>query len=126
LVTALTPNSDPANLVHRHNRHAQIRIRKELLEQELRTMKRSSRYRDAGALREWVRRRHAGLHVALAGARNDRMRAVIATYIDRIVFWPSQKCGEMVFNLGARMLWKQNDRPKGRSRANLIGVTVRQ
>jgi len=123
LVTALTMNIDPANLEMLNDRLTQLRLRKECLEQELHAAKRSTANQDATALRKWAGKQLTNLHAAMAGKRNDQTRAVIGTYIDRITVWPTQKRGEMVLNPGARMLWKQNDRPKGRSRANLIGAT---
>jgi hypothetical protein len=57
------------------------------------------------------------------GVRNDATRDVIATYVDRIVVWPSKKRGKMVLNSAARPLWKDHDRPDGRSWSNAIGAT---
>ncbi|HRX83500.1 MAG TPA: recombinase family protein [Phycisphaerae bacterium] len=123
LVTALTMNIDPANLAMLNDRLTQLRLRKECLEQELHAAKRSTARDDATSLRKWAEKQLANLQAAMGGKRNDQTRAVIGTYIDRITVWPTQKRGEMVLNPGARMLWKQNDRPKGRSLANLIGAT---
>ena len=56
------------------------------------------------------------------GVRNDATREVIATYVDRIVVWPSQKRGEMHLNPASRPLRKDHDRPDGRSWSNAIAV----
>ncbi len=123
LVAALTMNLDPANLTLLNERLTQLRLRKECLEHELRAARQSSRGHDAGALREWAREQLAGLQDAMAGTRNDRTRDVIATYVDRITIWPSEKRGELVLNAAAEPLWKCNDRHNGRSWANAIGAT---
>jgi site-specific DNA recombinase len=122
-VAALTMNIDPANLVLLNDRLTQLRKRKESLEEELRSAERSSGSVDVAALRKWARERLAGLREAMAGARNDRTREVIASYIERITVWPSQKRGEMLLNPAAGPLWKPNDRPNRRSRVNRIGAT---
>ena len=41
------------------------------------------------------------------GTRNDQTRDVIATYVDRITVWPSEKRGEMRLNPSAYALWKR-------------------
>ena len=142
-VTALAMHIDPANLVMLNDRLTQLRLRKESLEQELRTVRQSSSNQDAASLRKWARAQLAGLQAAMNGTRNDRTRDVIATYVDRITVWPSKKRGEMVLNPAAHALWKRgwdggsqldrepdtrtprkrHDRPEGRSWANPIGAT---
>jgi hypothetical protein len=57
------------------------------------------------------------------GVRTDRTREVIATYVDRIVVWPSQKRGEMWLNPAAKPLYKDHGRPCGRSWSSSIGAT---
>jgi DNA invertase Pin-like site-specific DNA recombinase len=123
LVTALTMNIDPLNLPLLNERLTRLRFRKESLEREHRAVCQSSRRQDAEELRRWAHSQLAGLQAAMAGARNDRTRDVIGTYVDRITVWPSQKRGEMRLNSAAAPLWKQNDRPEGRSRVNKIGAT---
>ena len=122
-VTALTMSIDPANLALLNGRLTQLRLRKERLEQELCTAKQATTLYDGRALRKWARAQLAGLQAALNGARNNQARAVIATYVDRITVWPSRKIGEMALNPAAYALWKQHDRPEGRSWANAIGAT---
>ena len=150
-VTALTMHIDPANLGLLNDRLTQLRLRKECLEHELQAARRSKANPDVGALRTWARAQLAGLHDAMAGMRNDRTRDVIATYVDRITVWPSQRRGELRLNPAAAPLWKRcyaepaeahcdrrsqpdrepaahtprkrHDRPKGRSRNNPIGAT---
>ena len=122
-VTALAMNIDPANLPLLNDRLTQLRRRKEALEDELRGAQRSSDPCDVAGLRKWARAQLAGLHAAMAGTRNDRTRDVIASYVERITVWPSQKRGEMLLNPAAGPLWKRNDRPEGRSRVNKIGAT---
>ena len=122
-VTAITTSIDPANLVLLNDRLTQLRKRKETLEAELRSAERPAATYDVAALKQWARDRLAGLQQAMVGARNDRTRDVIATYVDRITIWPSEKRGEMRLNPAAGPLWKPNDRPSGRSRVNPIGAT---
>ena len=123
LVTALTMNIDPANLSMLNDRLTQLRLRKEALEEELRVAKRAATDHDIGALRKWARTQLTNLQAAMDGVRNDETREVIGAYVDRIVVWPSEKRGEMVLNPGARSLWKEHDRPNGRSWCNLVGAT---
>lgn len=143
LVTALTMSIDAANLPLLNDRLTQLRLRKECLEQELHAVRKSQCNPNGDALRTWARNQIAGLQAAMAGMRNDRTRDVIATYVDRITVWPSQRRGEMRLNPAAAPLWKRvvdggahddrepaatapprhNDRPNGRSRNNPIGAT---
>jgi site-specific DNA recombinase len=123
IVAALAMNIDPANLPMLNDRLTQLRLRKETLEEELRVARRASTEHDAGTLRRWARAQLAGLQAATDGVRNDRTREVIGTYVDRIVVWPSQKRGEMHLNPAARGLWKEHDRPGGRSWCKLVGAT---
>ncbi len=122
-VTAITASIDPANLAMLNDRLTQLRKRKEALEAELRSAERPAATFDVAGLKNWARDRLAGLQQAMAGARNDRTRDVIATYVERITIWPSDKRGEMRLNPAAGPLWKPNDRPSRRSRANRIGAT---
>ncbi len=122
-VAALTTNLDPANLVLLNDRLTQLRKRKEALEDEMAQATRARSTCDATELRKWARAQLAGLRDAMAGARNDRTRDVIAAYVERITVWPSEKRGEMLLNPAAAPLWKHSDRPEGRSRVNQIGAT---
>lgn len=122
-VTAITMNIDPANLVLLNDRLTQLRKRKEALEAELRSAERPAATYDVAGLKKWAHDRLAGLQQAMVGTRNDRTRDVIATYVDRITIWPSEKRGEMRLNPAAGPLWKPNDRPSRRSRVNRIGAT---
>jgi len=114
LVTALTMNTDPANLSMLNDRLTQLRLRKEALEEELRVVRRAASDHDVGALRKWARTQLTNLRAAMDGVRSDETREVIGAYVDRIVVWPSERRGEMVLNPGVRSLWKANDRPGGR------------
>ena len=105
MVTALTMNIDPANLAMLNDRLTQLRLRKDALEEELRMAK-------AGQGPITTRpncdggpgRKLTGLRAAMDGVRTDATREVIATYVDKIVVWPSQKRGEMHLNPAARPL----------------------
>ncbi len=123
LVTALTMNIDVANLSLLNDRLTQLRLRKECLERELNLARQEKSHPNVGTLRTWARNQLAGLHDAMAGTRNDRTRDVMGTYVDRIIVWPSQRRGELRLNPAAAPLWKQHDRPEGRSRNNPIGAT---
>ena len=65
-----------------------------------------------------------GLRVAMDSVHTDATREVTATCVNKIVVWPSRKRGEMHLNPAARPLWKDHDRPDGRSWSNGIGATV--
>jgi site-specific DNA recombinase len=123
MVTALTMNIDPANLDMLNDRLTQLRLRRGALQEELRVARRSTANQDLDELRRWARTRLTGLKDAMDGVRDDHTREVIGSYVERIVVWPSEKRGEMVLNPGARCLWKENDRPGGRSWCNLVGAT---
>ncbi|MFQ5591168.1 MAG: recombinase family protein [Phycisphaerae bacterium] len=150
-VTALTTHIDPANLGLLNDRLTQLRLRKECLERELHLARKEKGHSNVDTLRTWARNQLTGLHDAMAGTRDDRTRDVIATYVDRITVWPSQRRGEMRLNPAAAPLWKRryaeptaanrdrpsrsdqehaaharrkrHDRPEGRSRGNPIGAT---
>ena len=123
MVTALTMNIDPANLAMLNDRLTQLRLRKDALEEELRMARRSRSDHAPAELREWARSQLTGLRAAMDGVRTDATREVIATYVNKIVVWPSQKRGEMHLNPAARPLWKDHGRPCGRSWSNAIGAT---
>jgi len=123
MVTALTMNIDPVNMAMLNDRLTQMRLRKDALEEELRMAKRANADHDAAELRRWARGQLTGLRAARNGVRNDATREVIATYVDRIVVWPSRKRGEMLLNAAAKPLWKDHDRPFGRSWSSAIGAT---
>ena len=118
-------NIDPANLAMLNDRLTQMRLRKDALEEELGMAKRASADHDAGELRRWARAQLTGLRTAMDGVRTDATREVIATYVNKIVVWPSQKRGEMHLNAAARPLWKDHNRPDGRSWSNAIAVPLR-
>lgn len=121
-VTALTMNIEPANLAILNNRLTQLRVRKDALEEELRLAKQLTVDHDAEDAMRWARSQLLGLRAALDGERNDRTRDVIATYVDHITIWPSKKRGEMVLSPNGRPLWKNNDRPNGRSWSSSIAA----
>jgi DNA invertase Pin-like site-specific DNA recombinase len=121
-VSALTMNIDPANLVMLNDRMTQMRLRKNALEEELRMAKRSQGDHDPAELRRWAKSQLTGLRAAMDGVRDDATREVIATYVNKIVVWPSKKRGEMWLNPNAKPLWKDHDRPDGRSWFNEVGA----
>jgi site-specific DNA recombinase len=122
-VAALAMSLDPANLALLNDRLTQLRLRKEALEEELREARRATAGdQDIASMREWAKTQLAGLRDAMNGVRNDYTRNVIASYVERIVVWPSQKRGQMLLNLRSAPLWKGNDRPEGRSWFNLVGA----
>lgn len=122
MATALTMNIDPANLALLNDRLTQLRLRKEALEEELRVARRASTDHNPAELRRWARSQLTGLQAAMDGIRNDATRQVIATYVERIVVWPSQKRGEMVLNPASEPLWKDHGRPCGRSWSNEVAT----
>lgn len=105
-----------------NDRLRQLRLRKDALEEELRMARRSKGDHDPAELRRWARSQLTGLRAAMDGVRTDATREVIATYVNKIVVWPSQKRGEMHLNPASRPLWKDHDRPYGRSWSNAIGA----
>ena len=122
-VAALTASIDPANLALLNDKLTQLRLRKEHLEQELRTARQASPSRDARSIRQWAKRQLDGLAAALDGRRDDETRRVLGSYVERITVWPSTKRGEMALNPAGWPLWhpgKQHDRPEGRSCGNQI------
>ena len=123
MVTALTMSIDPANMAMLNDRLTQLRLRKDALEEELRMARRSRGDHDPAELRHWARSQLTGLRAAMDGVRTDATREVIATYVNKIVVWPSRKRGEMHLNPASRPLWKDHDRPDGRSWSNAIGAT---
>jgi len=114
----------PGNLAMLNDRLTQMRLRKQSLEDELRIIRRNHADCNVSELRRWARTQLTTLHTAMDGERNDATREVIATYVNKIVVWPSQKRGEMHLNPAAKPLWKCHDRPDGRSWVNRIGATV--
>jgi len=122
IVTALTMNIDPANLAMLNDRLTQLRLRKDALEEELRMAKRARSDHDPAEMRRWARGQLTGLRAAMNGVRTDATREVIATYVNKIVVWPSKKFGEMHLNAASQPLWKDHGRPFGRSWSNLIAV----
>ena len=50
----------------------------------------------------------------------EKVRQIMQCYIESIKIWPSKKTGEMILNSEANGLYKQKDRPEGRSCANVI------
>jgi hypothetical protein len=121
-VAALTMNIDPANLPLLNDRLTQLRLRRQTLEVELRAARQASIEPDTDEMADWARDQLTNLKAAMDGVRTDKTREAIATYVDKIVVWPSQKRGEMHLNPNARSLWKRHDRPKGRSWCKLVGA----
>ncbi len=122
MVAALTMNIEPANLAMLNDRLTQLRLRKSSLEEELRMAKRTRSSHNPSELRQWAKAKLTGLQAAMDGVRNDLTREVIAVYVDCIVVWPSKKRGEMWLNPNAKPLWKDHNRPFGRSWSNDIGA----
>ena len=123
MVTALTMSIDPANMAMLNYRLTQLRVRKDALEEELRMAKDVRADHNPAELRRWARAKLTGLRAAMDGVRNDAARDVIATYVDRIVVWPSKKRGKMVLNSATRPLYKDHGRPYERSWSSEIGAT---
>ncbi|MBM4017154.1 MAG: hypothetical protein FJ288_02315 [Planctomycetes bacterium] len=119
-VNALTMNIDPANLTLLNDRLTLLRRRKEHLCDALRQANASNPQFDEGALRRWAVERIQGLADALDGRRDEKMRQVVAAYVDRIVATPSTKTGYLALTPAAYGLYKQNDRPEGRSWVNVV------
>jgi len=122
-VKALMTGLDPANLPMINDQFTQLRRRKEHLQAELRAARAASRGTDDRALRKWAAERITGLADAVAGRRNERVRRVIASYIDEIVVYPTERRGVMRLNAGlaalvgdAPLAPNASDRPVGRSR----------
>ena len=129
-VKALMTGLDPANLPMINDQLTQLRRRKEHLQAELRAARAASRGTDEPALRKWAAERITGLTDAVAGRRNERVRRVIASYIDEIVVYPTERRGVMRLNAGlaalvgdAPLAPNASDRPEGRSRvAGIAGA----
>ncbi len=107
-ISALTTHIDPANLSVLNGRLTQYRLRLECLENELQAAQRERTHPDAMSLRTWAQAQFTDLQAAMAGTRNDRTRDVVATYIDRIIIWPSQKRGELRLNPFSYALWQRD------------------
>ena len=121
-VTALTMNVDPANIGLLNDRRTQLRLRKEHLEQELRTVEQSEAKRDEKALRKWAREKLAGLRDAQDGRRDDWTRDALGAFVEQITVWPSKRRGEVKLTPFAVGLWKRSDRPERRSCGYRIGA----
>jgi site-specific DNA recombinase len=127
-VRAITVSIDPANLALLNDRLTQLRQRREQLEQELAAAQACGAHLDEAALREWARQRIVGLADAMNGRRDQKVREVLASYVERIVVTPSSKTGIMAVNAGAcggpatddACGRKKNDRPEGRSWVNVV------
>jgi hypothetical protein len=91
---------DPANLPLINDQLTQLRRRKEHLQAELRAARAASRDSDERALRKWATERITGLADAMAGRRNEHVRRVIASYIDEIVVFPTERRGIMRLDAG--------------------------
>ena len=120
-VNALTLNIDPANMSLLNDKLTQLRKRKEQIEAELQQAKVSNAHADEAELRQWALDRINGLADALAGRRDDEMRQVIASYVERIELKPSDRTGMMILNGKALPPYKEHDRPEeGRSWVNVV------
>ena len=120
-VNALTLNIDPANLSLLNGKLTELRQRKEHLEAELQQARESHAHADQAELRQWALDRISGLADAIAGRRDDEMRKVIASYVERIELKPSDHTGVMVLNGRALPPPNEHDRPKdGRSWVNVV------
>ena len=131
-VNALVNGIDPANMPLINDRLTQLRKKKEHLQRELRATKAVTTGTDRAALERWARERITGLADAASGRRNEKVRRVMASYIDEIVVWPSTKTGVLRVNaalaglLGLapnRCAQKHNDPPSGGSRVDAIAGT---
>jgi hypothetical protein len=117
-VKAITMNIDPANLPLLNDRLTQLRHRKDHVEREIMRAERSLDGLDEKALRKWANERVGGLAAAMKGQRDEKVRQVIASYIEEIIIYPSTKTGHVTFKTTATKPQNERDRPlEGRSRA---------
>ena len=119
-VTALTANIDPANMALLNGRLTELRKRKERLEEELRSAERAHARIDKQELLQWALERIGGLADALDGRRGEKIRKAMSSYVDRIELKPSDHTGVMVLTGPAHRLYKEHDRPEGRSCVNVV------
>lgn len=122
-VRAITLSIDPANLPLLDERLTQLRQRKENLERELDTASRSSRRFDEREVRQWAEDRIAGLADAMEGRRDEKVRQVLASYVEQITISPADKSGVMALAPAAFDLYEENDRREGRSWVNMVAGT---
>jgi len=99
-----------------------LRQRQENLERELAKARTSGARLDEAALREWARHRIAGLADAMNGRRDQVVRDVLASCVERIVVTPSTKSGILAVSAAAydACTHKENDRPEERSCVKLV------
>lgn len=135
---------DPANLPLVNDRLSQMRRRREDIQKSLRATKAKAADLDEAALRQWAKARIDGLADAMAGRRSEKVRQVIASFVEEIVIDPATKTGVLrlapgVGGLGGRAGGdgapvaddasprpgqKQRDRPlSGRSRVVEVAGT---
>lgn len=84
---------DPANLPLVNDRLSQMRRRREDIQKSLRATKAKAADLDEAALRQWAKARIDGLADAMAGRRSEKVRQVIASFVEEIVIDPATKTG---------------------------------
>lgn len=119
-IRAITMNIDPANLVLLNDRLTQLRQRKLHLERQARAATTSSRSLDEKAIRRWATEQISGLADAIDGRRDEKVRRVIAAYVEEVVIYPSKKTGYLAVNANLWPALNDNDRSFERSRASAI------
>ena len=99
-VDALVTGLDPANVALINDKLSQLRRRKVYLQEQVRAAEAEGGTFDEKALRRFATERIGLLGEMLAGARNEKVRQVMASYVDEIVIEPETKTGYMVVNAG--------------------------
>ncbi|MCC6678645.1 MAG: recombinase family protein [Phycisphaerales bacterium] len=99
-VNALLNGLDPANLPLVNDRLTALRRRREHLQGQLRAAQADKERLDEKAVRRWAAERIGLLAEVAAGRRDERARAVMASYVDEIVIDPATKTGRLVVNGG--------------------------
>ena len=121
-VKAITASIDLANPPLLNERLTQQRQRKEQLEREIAAAQASGSRPNEAALRQWAHQRITGLADAMNGRRDQEVRNVLASCVERIVVTPSTKSGIVAINPRAYDTcgYKENDRPEGRSYVDMV------
>lgn len=92
-VNGLLTKLDPANLPLVNDRLTQMRRRREDIQKALRATRAKAADLDEAALRRWAKARIDGLADAMAGRRNEKVRQVVASFVEAIVIDPATKTG---------------------------------
>ncbi len=99
-VTGLITHLDPANLALVNDKLTAFRKRKEYLQEQVRGAEATEASLDEKALRRFATERVGLLSEAMAGRRDEKVRQVMASYIDEIVIEPATKTGYLAINAG--------------------------